>query len=160
TAKRLGAELMALLFFRPRRLDPTLASNLRRILLVRVDNRIGEALLMTPLLSTLRSDPRTFEVSILTHEKIARVLEGHPAIDRLYTIDPRKLWSRPWDQQFNRLRKETFDLVVDCTNWETPSVTSAILSRAISPRTPVVGPAAPPCGGLRDIAVAPLTFTK
>lgn len=148
---------IARLFRGPRqRGRPISLTGATRILLVRVDNRVGDALLMTPLLSTLRADPRGFSVELLVHEKTARVLEGHPAIDELHTVNPRKLWLRPACSRLRKLRRAQFDAVIDCTNWEKPSVTAAILSRVVARGAPVIGPSTAPCGQLRDIEVTPL----
>lgn len=157
-AKLLLASIAAALLFRPRfwrRPDRALARR-RKILLVRIDARVGEALLTTPLLSTLRAMPHPPEVHVLAHQKVARVLSGHPHIDRLIAFDRRALFLGAWAPGIRALRRNAYDVVVDCGNWEAPSVTSALVSRLAGPRAAVLGPALPPVGWLRTHRIAPL----
>lgn len=161
-AKLLLATLASGLFYRPRfwrRPDRALARR-GKVLLVRIDARVGEALLTTPLLSALRALPHPPEVHVLVHQKVARVLEGHPLIDRLIAFDRTALFLGPWAMGIRPLRRERYDVVVDCGNWEVPSVTSAIVSRLVGPRAAVLGPALPPVGWLRTHPVSPLRDTR
>ncbi|HET9155763.1 MAG TPA: glycosyltransferase family 9 protein, partial [Myxococcaceae bacterium] len=52
-----------------------------------------------------------------------------------------------------------WDVVVDCGNWEVPSVTSALVSRLVAGGAEVIGPAVAPTGPLHDIAVPARTDT-
>src|SRR5437764_1070671 len=52
----------------------------RRFLIVRIDDRVGEALLTTPLLEALKGRG---DVEVLVHPRVARVLEGHPLARRV-----------------------------------------------------------------------------
>jgi ADP-heptose:LPS heptosyltransferase len=122
----------------------------QRVLLVRVDNRVGEALLMTPLIEALAPHA---QVDLLVHEKTARVLEGHPHLSRLFTLSQHALQFFPLSREVSRLRKQRWDVVVNCTNWSAPSTTASLLARWIAPQTPVVGPACAIANTLADIAV-------
>jgi ADP-heptose:LPS heptosyltransferase len=161
-AKLLLATLAAALLYRPRfwqRADRALGRR-RKVLLVRIDARVGEALLTTPLLAALRALPHPPEVHVLVHQKVARVLRDHPLIDRLSAFDRRALFLGPWAPGIRALRRERYDVVVDCGNWEAPSVTSALVSRLIGTRAAVLGPALPPVGWLRTHPVRPLPDTR
>jgi ADP-heptose:LPS heptosyltransferase len=156
------ALFMAVALFRPgrrRRASEHLRAP-QRILLVRPDNRVGEALLMTPLLTTLKGMELTPRVDLLLHAKAKRVLDGHPKADRVLGFDRRLLFLGPAAPGIRALRRERYDLVVDCGNWEAPSVTSAIISRLAGPRAAVVGPARWPVGALHDVAVEPLADVR
>ena len=50
------------------------------MLLVRIDNRVGEALLTTPLLSALAERRPDLEVDLLVHPRCVRVLDGVPGV--------------------------------------------------------------------------------
>ena len=78
TGKRALARMAARVFRRP---APTLPAGLRRVLLVRIDDRMGEALLTAPLALALKGLQPAPVVDALVHEKTARVLDGHPAVD-------------------------------------------------------------------------------
>ncbi len=154
-AKQLLALLGALLLWRPgRRRDPAaLGPGPWRILLVRPDNRVGEVLLTTPLLETLAQLTPPPQVDLLVHPKVARVLEGHPAARRVIPFDRRRLWLGAWAPGIRALRREAYDVVVDCANWTAPSVTSALVSRLAAPRALVLGPALWPVRLLHDVPV-------
>jgi ADP-heptose:LPS heptosyltransferase len=150
-AKTLAGKLAAGLLWRPNR--RSLAQNFPRVhtlLLVRVDNRVGEALLMTPLLEALAPYA---QVDLLLHAKTARALEGHPLISNLFSLTERSLRFFPLSKEVAKLRAHRWDVVVNCTNWTAPSVNASLLARWIAPRTPVVGPA---CGIARSLADIPV----
>lgn len=152
-AKTLLALVAGALLFRPgRRRRATTLAAARKILLVRIDNRVGEALLTTPLLDALAQKP-DLEVHLLVHSKVARVLQGHPSLRRLISLDRRMLALGAWAPGIRALRAERYDAVVDCSNWTAPSVTAAIVARLAGPGGVVVGPGTFPVTALQDISV-------
>jgi|RhiMethySRZTD1v2_1073278.scaffolds.fasta_scaffold424819_2 ADP-heptose:LPS heptosyltransferase len=158
TGKRALARAAARVF---RRSVPTLPTGVRRVLLVRIDQRVGEALLITPLALALKGLRPAPAVDVLVHEKTARVLDGHPAVDRLLTLDRRALPLGPLAPGIRAVRDAgPWDVVVDCGNWEVPGVTSALVSRLVAGETQVIGPAVAPTGPLHDVLVAARTDTR
>ncbi len=158
TGKKALARVAALVFRRPPRALP---AGLRRVLLVRLDDRVGEALLITPLAVALKRLQPPPGVDVLVHRKTARVLEDHPAIDRLLTLDRRLLGLGPLAPGIRAIRSAgPWNVVVDCGNWEVPSVTSALVSRLVGGGAQVLGPAVPPTGPLHDVPVPARTDTR
>jgi lipopolysaccharide heptosyltransferase III len=151
--KRAGAAAASALLARPgrRARAQELLRGATRVLLVRIDQRVGEALLMTPLFSALRARRPAVEVHALVHPRIARVLEGHPELDRLHRFDAAAV---------RAARGERFEAVVDCTNWTGPSTQSALVSRLCAPEGAVVGPAGGGLEALRDVAVPARVDTR
>lgn len=146
-AKLTLAAFVALLMLRPwRRARTRQLASAKRILLVRIDQRVGEVLLTTPLVNRLAGR----EVHLLVHPKMARVVEGLPGVARVWPFEKRL-------GSVLALRAERFDAVVNCGNWSSPAVTSAIVSRLIAGRGVAVGPATAPTSWLMDVAVTPLT---
>jgi heptosyltransferase III len=159
-AKRLLALLLAAGLFRPGRQQRARGTRPRRVLLVRVDNRVGEALLMTPLLSALKQLSEPPVVEVLVHEKAVRVLSGHPGADRVIGLNRAGLWLGPLAPGIRPLRQNAYDVVVDCGSWTDPSVTSAIVARLCAPSAVVLGPAIFPTGLLHDVSVRPRGDTR
>ncbi len=162
-AKRALALLAAAFFFRPSRRAraPGRLAAARRVLLVRVDDRMGEALLLTPLLSALKARVPAFHVQALVHASCGRVLEGHPALDGLLTLDRRALFLGPLAPGIRAARRQgPWDVVVDCGNWEVPSVTSALVARALAAGAILIGPDVWPTGLLDDVPVRPRADTR
>lgn len=158
TGKRALARMAARVFRRP---APTLPAGLRRVLLVRIDDRMGEALLTAPLALALKGLQPAPVVDALVHEKTARVLDGHPAVDRIFALDRRGLALGPLAPGIRAVRNAgPWDVVVDCGNWEVPGVTSALVSRLVAGETQVIGPAVAPTGPLHDLPVVARTDTR
>lgn len=154
-AKLALAFLAAVLLWRPgrrRRLESALRAP-RKILLVRVDNRVGEALLTTPLFRAVRTLPGRPAVDVLVHPKAARVLERHPDVDRVLTLDPAERKWGPFSGRIRALRSEGYDVVVNCASWEAPSVGPAIAARLIGADAVVIGPDLWPIRFLSDVPV-------
>jgi ADP-heptose:LPS heptosyltransferase len=144
------AMALALVWWRPRRAVQRERAR-QRVLLVRIDNRVGEALLTTPLIDALAAAGH--EVHLLTHPRMRRVLDGHPHLTKLHDYEPR--WS-----VLRALRAERFDVVINCGNWDLESVTSALVARVCGPKSVVVGPANFPSGWLMDEGVAALSDSR
>lgn len=152
--KILFAVVMAALCWRPgrrARAGARLQGAKKRVLLVRVDNRVGEALLTTPLIDLLFGAGH--EVHVLTHPKVHRVLEGHPHVAKLWDYRPRR-------SVLAALRAARFDVVINCGNWDLESVTSAVVARLAGGRSVVFGPANFPSGWLMDVPVAAMPGTR
>ena len=131
-----------------------------RVLLVRIDDRVGEALLTTPLMTTLQAMSPTVRVDVLVHRKVARVLSGHPAAGEVIAFDRRRIWLGAWAPGIRALRARRYRLVVDCANWDAPSVTSALVSRLIGHQAVVVGPGVWPVSLLQSVSVPSLPGTR
>lgn len=151
--KRAAGRAAAALLYRPGRRGQveSLLSSPGRVLLVRVDARVGEALLMTPLCTALKRRAPATEVHLLAHPGMVRVLSGHPDIDRLVPLSSRAI---------RQLRAERFAVVVDCANHTAPSTTAALVSRLCAPHGIVIGPRGGGLGALRDVEVDPLPGTR
>lgn len=140
---------MAVLLWRPGRRARATATlpSAKRVLLVRLDDRVGEALLTTPLVQALAGR----EVHAVVHPRCVRVLEGLPGLARLWSFESR--WAA-----VRTLSAQRFDAVIACGNWAEPSVTALLVSRLIG--APVVGPAVGPGRALMDVAVPARTDTQ
>ena len=128
----------------------------KKILLVRIDDRLGEVLLMTPLFGIIKGAIAGAKVDALVHAKAARILKDHPQVDRVIPFDARRLFLGSLAPGIRALRHERYDAIVDCTNWTDPSVRSALVSRLIGPLAVTIGPAAWPVAGLYSVAVSAL----
>jgi heptosyltransferase-3 len=85
----------------------------RSVLLVRPNFRIGNTLLLAPLVPALRERYPRATLDVLTGDRTAALLEGLP-IDRVYSIS-RLFLLRPWRfvALFVRLRRSRYDLVLE-----------------------------------------------
>ncbi|MBX7098478.1 MAG: glycosyltransferase family 9 protein [Myxococcaceae bacterium] len=122
-----------------------------RLVLLRIDDRVGEALLMTPLLEALA--PRAPDVVV--HQRCVRVLEGHPRAASVVGFDRRLWWLGPLAPGIRALRRLTDGaVVVNCAAWSEYSGTAALVARLGAPRACVIGPAQGPGTLLADVPVS------
>ena len=99
---------------------PTAAElrGVRKVLIVRLDDRIGNAVLLTPLLVSARAAFARAELSCLLSRRFYGLSKFIPAVHefiaydkRAYARNPLKLWGL-----VRSLRKENFDLVIDASD--------------------------------------------
>ncbi len=158
--KHLIGWLLAWVAFSPRRSARVrkLLAESKRVVLMRLDERVGEALMTTPLIEALFD--RGYEVTVVVHPKCARVLDGHPKAKRVIPFDRRRWWLLPLAPGVRALHPVTRGaVVVNCSSWSEYSGTPALISRFASPNGCVVGPKIGPAGELADEAVPALTDT-
>ena len=99
-----------------------------RILVVRLDERVGNLILLTPLLSSLRQRFPNPQVALLANIKGKVLLENHPAINTIHLFDKRKYFGKqsPWGV-IRKVRREHYDLAIDAGNPIGPSTTQTIV---------------------------------
>jgi heptosyltransferase III len=148
------AWLMGLLFWRPGRKARAakLLAEARRVFLVRIDDRVGEALLTTPLFDALKG---RFEVHVLVHPKCARVLDAHPSVTRVIPFARNQLWWGLLSAQVRALRAQTRgQVVINCASWREFSGVPALVARLLAPHAALVAPNVGANTLLADVCVA------
>ncbi len=111
----------------PRRTAP-LPESPRRILVVRVDNRLGNLVMLTSLLNALRERFPEAEVSLLLSSGFHGILEGQGW--RLIPVDKKAMIWRPWRLAglARKLRSTGFEAVVDASHPHGFSLSSAVVT--------------------------------
>lgn len=100
-----------------------------RVVVVRLDERVGNLVMLTPLLRSLRARLPEARIDVLVQARGRAVLGEHPAIDACIGFDKRRwLGSESWLGTLLRLRGE-YDLAVDAGNPTAPSVTQSLWVR-------------------------------
>lgn len=85
------------------------------MLLVRINFRMGNLLLLTPALTALRQALPNARLDLLCFDAYAALLENNSDVDRVITFTRRTLRSpRKLSLLVRTLRRERYDLVVDC----------------------------------------------
>jgi heptosyltransferase-3 len=102
------------------------AEEIRSVLVVRTDDRVGNALLTVPLVRALQRALPAARVDVLLAARKARVAEGLPDL-RVLRFDKR---AGPLGAvRFLRDLRAAYDVAIDAAHWHAFSLTSALLSR-------------------------------
>ncbi|NOZ87776.1 MAG: glycosyltransferase family 9 protein [Deltaproteobacteria bacterium] len=108
--------------------------DVRKILVVRIDERLGDLLLTTPLIRAVGrwAKERDGIVKTLVSERYSSILNGNPYIDEVLTFQKRDFFRHPlfFTRLLKRLRAEAFDAVIDASHPQVFSRTSALLAYA------------------------------
>ncbi len=99
-----------------------------KILVVRLDERVGNLILLTPLLTSLRRRFPDAQLDLLANPRGKALLEGHPDIDRILLFEKRNYFgpSGPF-AIFGALRSKRYDLAIDAGNPLGPSTTQTLV---------------------------------
>jgi lipopolysaccharide heptosyltransferase III len=109
--------------------EPPRPGQIRRLLVVRTDDRVGNALLTIPLVRALQRALPQAQVELLLAARRAQVAEGLPGLS-IVRFEKRDAFTHPWRfLAFLRSLRARYDVVIDAAHWHAFSLTSALLSR-------------------------------
>ncbi len=106
-------------------------TSISRILVIRQDARLGNIVLMTPLLGALREGFPDAELDVLISEGFETILSGNPNVNRIHVFEKRRMRFLPWEYPMfiRNLRLGRYDLAVDVSNGYHFSLNGALLTR-------------------------------
>ncbi len=138
-ARALVIAVAARIWPRPTRALPPLSA-IRRVLVVRPDERVGNQLLTTPLLRALKRGLPGARVDLLAAARQAEVVVTRE-VDRVIPFQKRLAFRRPWAfvRDLLALRRSRYDVVVEAGHWSGFSLTASLLARIASAGAPVIG---------------------
>lgn len=110
--------------------SPPPLSDINNVLVIRHDNKLGNLLLITPFLGSLRSALPQAEITLLISEAFPGVFEGNDDINRVVLYHKKNLKRYPWRSVglLRELREAGYDLAVDLSHPHSFSFTSALLA--------------------------------
>lgn len=138
--RRLVVALATAIWPKPQRPLPA-APEIRKVLVVRPDERVGDQLLTTPLLRALHAGLPHAEIHLLAAARQAPVVVSRH-VRRVIPFEKRLTFRRPWRlvALLRALRREDYDVVVEAAHWSAFSLTACLLARIIAgARAAVVG---------------------
>lgn len=114
---------------------PIVLSTAPRILLIRLDPRLGNRLLLLPLMRTLKKRFASAEIDFLGHSRSASFFANHPDLNRYIAFDKRRAFGREgWLFCLRALGRRRYDVCIDAGNPTDPSATQALVTRLIGAR--------------------------
>jgi heptosyltransferase III len=113
------------------------ARPLRRVLLVRIDDRLGNLVLLTPALVWLKERRPDLEIDLLLSRTFAPIFEVDTRVARRVIVDKdrQKAFPPAFFRDLARVGNGDYDAVIECSNRDTYSFSSALYACASrSPR--------------------------
>lgn len=103
-------------------------SSPERILVVRIDSRLGNLVMLTSLLNALRERFPRADVHVLASDVFYTILEGQGW--KLIPVAKKTMAGRPWMLigLASRLRKQMYDVVIDASHPHGFSLSSAVIT--------------------------------
>ena len=113
-------------------------NSIKKILVFRLDQKIGNGLLLVPLLNAVRKTKPEIELHLHIHYPIAELLNScvPDLVDKYWPYNQKKLLLKPilFLKWIYCLRQEEFDLIISSHNPDNFSVSQAIMGRLCHPR--------------------------
>lgn len=110
--------------------SPRPAPPVLRILVVRLDERLGNVILMTPVLLALRSLYPQAHIDVVVARRAVPILQNHDALRQVLSFDKRVLLGPTGILgTLLTLRRSRYDLAIDGANPTCPSLTHALMVR-------------------------------
>ncbi len=135
--ERAGRRLLVALLSLPLKVRrrPVVLSDTPRILVVRIDERLGNLLMTLPLIDSLRARFPRAKIELLANVANASLLAGYAAVDRFLPFDKRALLAKSGPLLTPLLlRRCRYELALDAGNPTDPSVTQSLLVRLANAR--------------------------
>jgi ADP-heptose:LPS heptosyltransferase len=123
-----NALLRALCLLLPRsRAVPTDAP-LSKIIVVRASHNLGDVVMSSAVLDECRAQFPDARLALLVNARLSGLFRHHDAVDALYELEPRWfLHPLKTARLLRAVRRERFDLAMDCSNVSVPSLNNWLL---------------------------------
>lgn len=136
TGKRLlNIVLRGIFGHRPQKLLKS--TEIQKVLVLRLDQRIGNGIMLLPLLKAIRKSSPDIEIHLLLHHTVAELIKEYSPglVDNFWMYNQNVLLSHPLKflKWITKLRNEHFDLILSSHNPDNFSLSQAILGRWCKP---------------------------
>jgi ADP-heptose:LPS heptosyltransferase len=106
----------------------------KSVLVFRLDNRFGNAILILSLIQSIKKSIPDASVDVMMTSSYVAMYKSHPAIHQVIPYDQKYLFRNPLRFLFliNQLRKNKYDAVFSSNNPDAFSVSQAIFNRLVT----------------------------
>jgi ADP-heptose:LPS heptosyltransferase len=104
--------------------------NFKRVLVFRLDNKLGNAILLLPLIQSIKHSIPEIEIDVMYSSSYTQIFENHPDIHSTIIYDQKYLLKNPYRYLglIKQLRKNKYDVVFSSTNSNSFSVSQALFA--------------------------------
>jgi heptosyltransferase-3 len=122
---------LSLLIFRRERKRELTLSRIRKILVLRLDQRIGNGILLLPLLRAIRHSLPNVQLHLLLHQPVSDIFQNYSSglINQNWPYQQNRLLTHPllFFSWLKALRQQRYDLVISSHNPDNFSLSQALL---------------------------------
>ncbi|HFE64859.1 MAG TPA: hypothetical protein ENK14_10665, partial [Caldithrix sp.] len=136
-----GKKILNLIFrflFRGKEPPRLEKEHIRKILVFRLDRRVGNGILLLPLLSAIRNSCPQVQLHLALHHPVAKLIRKFSPglVDQFWDYHQAAFFRNPvrFVQWLVRLRKERYDLIISSHNPNNFSLSQALLGRWAKPK--------------------------
>lgn len=111
----------------------------KKVLVIRQENRLGNLVMLTPMISAVRLAFPKADVHVLTSDVFPDVFTAHPAIAKVIAAPKKAFIGNPirFLSFFRALRRESYDLAFDCSHMHEFSLSSGAATRMVAARATI-----------------------
>jgi heptosyltransferase-3 len=111
-------------------------NSFNRVLIFRLDNRLGNSILILSLVQAIKRRAPKMQIDIMMTARFLEIYQQHPDIHELIPYDQNYLLSRPWRYLYllQNLRRRKYDIVFSSSNPNAFSISQALLGRLMAPQ--------------------------
>lgn len=104
--------------------------NFERVLVFRLDNKLGNAILLLPLVQSIKHSIPEIEIDVMYSSNYTQIFENHPDIHSTIIYDQKYLLKNPFRylHLIKQLRKNKYDVVFSSSNSNSFSVSQALFA--------------------------------
>ena len=103
----------------------------KRILIFRFDNRLGNSILILPLIQSIKNSLPAAKVDVLMTSAFVSIFHNHPGVNEIIPYDQSRLLKNPlrYLKLIKQMRRNNYNVVFSSSNPNTLSVSQAIFAR-------------------------------
>jgi heptosyltransferase III len=111
----------------------------RKALVFRLDNKLGNAILLLPLVQSIKRSIPNIEIDVMYSSNYSEIFENHPDIHSSIVYNQKYLLKNPFRYLIiiSQLRKNNYDVVFSSTNSNSFSVSQAIFAAMLKSKRTV-----------------------
>ena len=104
--------------------------NLQRVLVFRLDNKLGNAILLLPLIQSIKNSLPNIQIDVLYSANYAEIFDNHPDINSIIIYDQKYLLKNPFRYLsfIKKIRRNKYDVIFSSTNSNSFSVSQALFA--------------------------------
>jgi len=104
--------------------------NFKRVLVFRLDNKLGNAILLLPLIQSIKSSSPKIQIDVLYSSNYFQIFDNHPDINSTIIYDQKYLLKNPlrYLPFIKQLRRNKYDIIFSSTNSNSFSVSQALFA--------------------------------